>query len=87
MKRAAAIPQSVTPKKAKYANAYKVSFEADFPWVTKSPRSVNHAFCRPCNRHICISSCKHTSCCYAHSFRLFVTLDVDIIKSESNFSK
>ena len=45
MKRASAAKPRAPPKskKAKYANAYKVAFEADFPWVGKSSRSTNHA--------------------------------------------
>ena len=35
MKRASAAKPRALPKKAKYANAYKVAFEADFPWVGK----------------------------------------------------
>ncbi|KAI0229021.1 hypothetical protein LSAT2_020544 [Lamellibrachia satsuma] len=33
MKRATAAKPRSPPKKAKYANAYKVTFEADFPWA------------------------------------------------------
>ena len=38
MKASAAKPRA-PPKKTNYANAYKVAFEADFPWVGISSRS------------------------------------------------
>ena len=56
MKRDTAAKPRSPPKKAKYANAYKVTFETDFPWVGKSSRSTNHAFLCSCKRHFSIAS-------------------------------
>ena len=56
MTRTSAAKPRAPPKKAKYANAYKVAFEADFPWVGKSSLWTNQAFCRSCNGHFSIAS-------------------------------
>ena len=61
MKRASAAKPRAPPKKAKYVDAYKVAFEADFQWVGKSSlpfvQSVRfHCVC-PFRQFIMITEC------------------------------